>query len=380
MAPAVLNPRALSCAGVEDCLATKLDQYRLLGRSGLRVSPLSLGAMTFGVGNNGSWGSTDEEARAIVDSYVEAGGNFIDTANFYSTGRSEEVLAPLIAGRRDRLVISTKYALTMGPGDPNASGNHRKNMIRSVEGSLRRLGTDYVDLFYLHKWDFRTGVDEVMRAFDDLVRAGKILHVAFSDTPAWQIARMQTIADLRGWSPAVALQIEYNLIERTGERDMLPMAEELGLGVCPYSPLGGGMLSGKYSRADMAPSGDIDFTSRKGQVAAGGRLTTRNFDIADVVADVAKELARAPAQVALAWVMRHRAVVSPLIGARTPQQLKDNLVALDIDFDEDQLRRLDEVSAIELGVPHDNITSNAVPFMFGFVDVEWRGGKVPYKR
>jgi aryl-alcohol dehydrogenase-like predicted oxidoreductase len=357
-----------------------LDEYRLLGRSGLRVSPLSLGAMTFGVGSNGSWGSSDEEAEAIVNAYVEAGGNFIDTANFYSMGRSEEVLAGLIAGRRDRLVISTKYTLTMRQGDPNASGNHRKNMIQSVEGSLRRLGTDHIDLFYLHKWDFRTGVDEIMRAFDDLVSAGKIHYVAFSDVPAWQIARMQTIADLRGWSPAVALQIEYNLIDRTGERDMLPMAEELGLGVCPYSPLGGGMLTGKYSRADMAPSDDIDFTSRKGQVTAGGRLTERNFDIADVVAEVADELGRTPAQVALAWTMRHPAVVSPLIGARTPQQLADNLVALDIDFDEDQLRRLDEVSAIELGVPHENITSNAVPFMYGFVDVEWRSGKMPYRR
>ena len=361
-------------------MATKLDEYRLLGRSGLRVSPLSLGAMTFGVGSNGSWGSSDEEAKAIVDAYVEAGGNFIDTANFYSMGRSEEVLAPLIAGRRNRLVISTKYTLTMQQGDPNASGNHRKNMVQSVEGSLRRLNTDCIDLFYLHKWDFRTGVDEIMRGFDDLVRAGKILYVAISDTPAWQIARMQTIADLRGWSPLVALQIEYNLIERTGERDMLPMARELGLGVCPYSPLGSGMLTGKYSRADMAPADSIDFSSRKGQVIAGGRLTTRNFDIADAAAEVAKELGRTPAQVALAWAMRGPAVVSPLIGARTPQQLRDNLVALDIDFDADQLRRLDEVSAIKLGVPHDNITSNAVPFMYGFVDVEHRGDKEPYKR
>ncbi len=361
-------------------MATKLDQYRLLGRSGLRVSPLSLGAMTFGVGSGGSWGSSDEEAAAIVNTYVEAGGNFIDTANFYSMGRSEEVLAALIAPHRDSLVLSTKYTLTMKQGDPNASGNHRKNMIQSVEGSLRRLKTEAIDLFYLHKWDFRTGVDEVMRGLDDLVRAGKIHYAAISDTPAWQIARMQTIADLRGWAPLVALQIEYNLTERTGERDMMPMAEELGLGVCPYSPLGAGMLTGKYSRADMAPSGEIDFTSRKGQVIAGGRLTERNFDIADVVAEVAKELGCKPGHVAMAWAMRHRAVVSPLIGARTLEQFQDNLGALDVAFDDDQLRRLEEVSAIEKGVPHDNITSNAVPFMYGFVDVEWRDGAEPYGR
>jgi aryl-alcohol dehydrogenase-like predicted oxidoreductase len=361
-------------------LATRLDEYRLLGRSGLRVSPLSLGAMTFGVGNNGSWGSSDAEAAAIVNAYIEAGGNFIDTANFYSQGRSEEVLAPLIAGKQDSLVISTKYTLTMKHGDPNASGNQRKNMVQSVEGSLRRLKADCIDLFYLHKWDFRTGVDEVMRGLDDLVRAGKIHYAAISDTPAWQVARMQTIADLRGWAPLVALQIEYNLIDRTGERDMMPMAAELGLGVCPYSPLGGGVLTGKYSRADLAPSDNIDFTSRKGQALAGGRLTERNLDIADVVAQVAKELGRKPSHVALAWSMQHRAVVSPLIGARTPEQLADNLGALDISLDDDQLRRLDEVSAIELGVPHDNITSNAVPFMFGFVNVEQRGGVEPYGR
>ncbi len=218
-----------------------------------------------------------------------------------------------------------------------------------------------------------------MRAFDDLVSAGKIQYVAFSDVPAWQIARMQTIADLRGWSPAVALQIEYNLLERTGERDMMPMAQELGLGVCPYSPLGGGVLTGKYSRADMKPAGEIDFSSRKGQVTASGRLTDRAFDIADVVAAVAGELDKTPAQVALAWSMRHRAVVSPLIGARTPQQLADNLVALEISFEDDQLRRLDEASAITLDVPHDNITSSAVPFMYGFVDVEFRGSVEPYR-
>jgi aryl-alcohol dehydrogenase-like predicted oxidoreductase len=232
-------------------VSQKLDDYRLLGRSGLRVSPLTLGTMTFGAG---AWGSKDEEAAQVVDHYIASGGNFIDTANFYGQlGQSEVLLGKMMQGRRNRLVISTKYSLTTCPGDPNAAGNHRKNMVHSVEDSLRRMGTDYIDLYYLHMWDFRTPVDEIMRAFDDLVRAGKILYIGVSDTPAWQASRMQAIAEQRGWSQFCALQIPYSLVERTVEHELIPMGAEMGMGVCPWSPLGGGVLSGKYTKADLAP-------------------------------------------------------------------------------------------------------------------------------
>ncbi len=208
-------------------MALKLDDYRLLGRSGLRVAPLSLGTMTFGL--QAGWGSSDDRPRRMFERYVELGGNFLDTANFYANGGSEKLVGQLVQGRRDRMVIATKYSLTMQPGDPNAGGNHRKNMMRAVEASLKRLQTDYIDLFYLHIWDSRTPVEEILRAFDDLVRAGKILYVGISDTPAWQVSRMQAIAELRGWSPLVALQIPYNLTERSVERDFMPMALDMGL-------------------------------------------------------------------------------------------------------------------------------------------------------
>ena len=243
-------------------MALQLDDYRLLGRSGVRVSPICLGTMTFGVG--AAWGSTDEEAAQLVDLYIDRGGNFIDTANFYGQlGQSEVLLGQAIDGRRDRLVISTKYSLTTSPGDPNASGNHRKNMVRAVEGSLKRMKTDYIDLYYLHMWDFRTPVDEILRAFDDLVRAGKILYIGLSDIPAWQASRMQAIAELRGWSQFCALQISYSLTERTVERELIPMAAEMGMGVCPWSPLGGGVLAGKYSKADLVPPDMNNLGSRK---------------------------------------------------------------------------------------------------------------------
>lgn len=253
-------------------MTLQLDHYRLLGRSGLRVSPLSLGTMTFGAGSG--WGSTDEDAARIIDTYLDRGGNFIDTANFYGQmGGSETLLGRLLADRRERLVLATKYTLTTRPGDPNASGNHRKNMVRSVEASLKRLGTDHIDLLYLHMWDFRTPVEEILRAFDDLVRQGKILYAGLSDTPAWQCARMQAIADLRGWSPFVALQISYSLIERTVERDLIPMAREMGMGVIPWSPLGGGVLSGKYTLQDLRGGQPGELASRRAINAATGRLS-----------------------------------------------------------------------------------------------------------
>jgi aryl-alcohol dehydrogenase-like predicted oxidoreductase len=354
-------------------MTEQLDNYRLLGRSGLRVSPLSLGTMTFGV--QPGWGSSDAEAEQIFNHYAERGGNFIDTANFYANGGAERVLAKLARGRRHRFAIATKYSLTMQPGDPNAGGNHRKNMIRSIEDSLERLETDYVDLLYLHVWDFRTPVEEILRAFDDLVRAGKILYAGLSDTPAWQASRMQAIAELRGWSPLIALQIPYNLTERTVERDLMPMALEMGMGVLPWSPLAGGVLSGKYSREDLttaAPREGAAFGSRREINLSTGRLNEQSLAVAAEVTTVAQEMNRTAAQVALAWTLQHPAVTSTILGVRTLEQLQDNLGALDVSFDADQIARLDAVSRVDLGFPHKFLASNFMTTMFGGVKVAKR--------
>jgi aryl-alcohol dehydrogenase-like predicted oxidoreductase len=352
-------------------MALALDTYRLLGRSGLRVSPLALGTMTFGA--DWGWGSEKDEARQIFDAYLDRGGNFVDTANKYTDGTSEQLIGEFAAGIRERLVIATKYTLLMRPGDPNSGGNHRKSMVQSVEASLQRLNTDYIDLLYLHVWDSTTPVEEILRAMDDLVRAGKVLYFGISDTPAWQVARMQAIADLRGWSPLVALQIEYSLIERTVERDLVPMAAEMGLGVIPWSPLGSGVLTGKYTRADLqlgSGSGNVSGT-RKNVAAAAGSLTERGLAIADVVKDVATEIGVTPAQVALAWTLRNPAVTSPIIGARTPAQLADNLGALDVRLADEQVAALEKASAIELGFPHDLLARPlARSVVFGDITLE----------
>lgn len=350
----------------------QLDDYRLLGRSGLRVSPLALGTMTFNVGP-GTWGSTDADAKQMVDMFADRGGNFIDTADFYGQhGGSETLLGELVKDRRHRMVISTKYSLTTEPGNPNASGNSRRNMVRSVEDSLKRMQTDYIDLLYLHMWDFRTPVDEVLRAFDDLVRAGKILYIGLSDTPAWQASRMQAIAELRGWSQFCALQIQYSLVERTVEREMIPMALEMGMGVSPWAPLGQGMLTGKYTKADLGGGSMDDVSSRKAINAVTGKLTQKNLDIADVVVAVAKEIGCTPAQLAVAWTLANPAVCSPVIGVRTPAQLEDNLGALQVEISPEQLARLDEVSAVPPVFPMDVLRGPAESMMFGGVKVERR--------
>jgi aryl-alcohol dehydrogenase-like predicted oxidoreductase len=354
-------------------MSTQLDHYRLLGRSGLRVSPLCLGTMTFGAG--GGFGSDVSEAQAMVDQFVDRGGNFIDTANYY--GDSELWLSKMITGRRERLVLSTKYSLTVRPGDPNASGNHRKSLVQSIEASLRRLGTDYIDLLYLHMWDFRTPVEEILRAFDDLVRSGKILYAGISDSPAWQISRLQAVADLRGWSPLVALQIPYNLTQRTVEREFMPMAHEMGIAVLPWSPLAGGVLSGKYSRGDLtkedAPPKRGEAPTRKDINLMTGRLSERNLDIAEAVKQVANELGATPAQVALAWTLLNPAVVSPVLGARTLAQLQDNLAALDVSLFTDQIERLNAVSQIALEFPADMWAGGRWEAQFGGVKIERRG-------
>ncbi|MHC1550565.1 aldo/keto reductase [Phyllobacterium sp. K27] len=330
-----------------------LDHYRLLGRSGLRVSPIALGTMTFGT--DWGWGTEEADARRIFDAYVARGGNFIDSANRYTEGTSERFVGNFAKGRRDQLVIATKYTLPMRPGDPNSGGNHRKSMVRSVEESLKRLGADYIDLLYLHAWDFTTPVEEVLRGLDDLVRSGKVLYTGVSDIPAWQVSRMQAIADLRGWTPLVALQVEYNLIERTSESDLTPMAQEMGLGVIPWSPLASGVLAGKYSKADLGriPRGSAAEGTRRDVAVGNGSLTERGLAIADVVKKIAGETGNTPSQVALAWTLLNPAVTAPLIGARTLQQLEENLGALNVVLDEEHRQKLEQTSSIDLGFPHE---------------------------
>ncbi|MEZ0110105.1 aryl-alcohol dehydrogenase-like predicted oxidoreductase [Catenulispora sp. EB89] len=333
-------------------MSLTLDTYRLLGRSGLRVSPLALGTATFGT--EWGWGAEEDDARTLFDTYVERGGNFIDTAATYTGGTAERMVGAFARDRRESLVLATKYTTSRRPGDPNSGGAHRKNLFASVETSLRRLETDYIDVLFLHVWDFTTPVEEILRGLDDLVRQGKVLYVAMSNAPAWEISRMQAIADLRGWSPLVALQIEYSLINRGADRDLIPMARAMGLGVTPFSALGGGVLTGKYSRADLAPADAAPGESnRKSFNAALGMVTERTLAIADAVRETAAEAGHTAAQVALAWTLRNPAVTAPVIGARTPEQLVANLGALDVEFTAEQLARLEAVSAIELGYPHD---------------------------
>lgn len=320
-----------------------MTAYRLLGSSGLRIFPLSLGTMTFGT--NWGWGADVGEAARIFGAYIDRGGNLIDTAVNYTDGESERLVGRLMAPHRDRLVVSTKYTMSRIPFDPNSGGNHRLNMVRSVETSLRQLNTDRIDLLYVHAWDFTTSPEEVMRGLDDLVRAGKVVYVGISDTPAWRIAQMQTLAHLRGWAPLVALQIEYSLVQRTVEHELIPMAAELGIGVLPWSPLGGGVLTGKYTRDDLGqtPSGAVA-GSRSAVIAASGHLTERSLQIAAVVDDIACEIGCTAAQVALAWVLHQSAVASPIIGARTLAQAEQNLDALSVSLNQDQLIRLNAVS------------------------------------
>src|SRR3954470_2391465 len=356
-------------------MALTLGTYRLLGRSGLRVSPLALGTATFGT--EWGWGAERAEARKLFDRYTELGGNFFDTASTYTNGSSERLLGEFARTNRDKMVLATKYSTLRQPGDPNSGGAHRKSMLASVEASLRQLNTDYIDLLYVNVWDFRTPVEEILRGLDDLVRQGKVLYVAISSAPAWQVSRMQAIADLRGWSPLVALEIEYSLIERTGERDLIPMAREMGLGVVSFSPLGGGVLTGKYGREDLKPTDPVageTAGSRKSLNAALGMVTERTLAIADVVKEVASELDRTPAQVALAWTLGAPGVAAPIIGARTITQLEDNLGALEVALSASQRARLDEVSAIQLGTPHDLLASNHIRVVTaGDMTIETRG-------
>jgi aryl-alcohol dehydrogenase-like predicted oxidoreductase len=323
--------------------------YRLLGTSGLRVSELCLGTMTFG--EEWGWGASKEESRRIFDAYVAAGGNFIDTANRYTEGTSERFVGEFVAAERERFVVATKYTLFTRRGDPNSAGNHRKNLVQSLEASLKRLKLDCVDLYWVHAWDYLTPVDEVMRALDDVVRAGKALYVGISDTPAWIVSRANTLAELRGWTPFAGIQIEYSLIQRTVERELLPMARALDLAVTAWGPIGGGVLSGKYN-ADASP-GQKAAPGRMRDTPAAARLAERNLRIAGVVREVAKETGHTPSQIAVNWVRHQQGKVIPIVGARTLAQIEDTLGAVAFELAPAQMSRLDEASRIELGFPHE---------------------------
>jgi len=325
-----------------------LKEYVTLGRSGLRVSPLCLGTMTFGT--EWGWGVQEDVSRGIFDRYIELGGNFLDTADGYTNGKSEEMLGKFVSERslRDRVVIATKFTFNTDPGNANAGGNGRKNIYRALEGSLRRLRTDYVDLYWLHAWDTVTPVEEVVSTLNDLVREGKIRHYGFSDTPAWYAARAQTLAEQQGKEPLVALQLEYSLVERNIEREHVPAAQELGLAVCPWSPLAGGFLSGKYQRDGNGGRGEGRLEKTKGTGnAVFEKFTERNWRILDVLLSVAKQLKKGPAQVALNWVATQPGVTTSIIGATKLSQLEDNLASIEFTIPVELRKQLDRASAPE---------------------------------
>ena len=316
-------------------------RYRLLGRSGVRVSELALGAMTFGTETG--FGVDKDESRAVYDAFREAGGNFIDTANVYAAGTSETFLGEFMAEERERIVLATKYTGGMRSRDVNAVGNSRKNMMDSVHASLKRLNTDYIDLYWVHARDYLTPIEEVMRGLDDLVSQGKVLYVGVSDTPAWVVSQANMLAELRGWASFIGLQIRYSLVDRTVERELLPMARALDLAVTPWGIVGSGILTGKYNRDPET----------EGRLQMRGGATERGLAIAAEAMAVAEELDATPSQVAIAWVRAGEGNIIPLVGARTREQLADNLGCLEVELSEAQLNRLNEASSISPGFPHD---------------------------
>jgi aryl-alcohol dehydrogenase-like predicted oxidoreductase len=324
-----------------------LDHYITLGRSGLRVSPLCLGAMTFG--EVLGWGTSVGESEQIIDRFIELGGNFIDTANLYTKSHSEKIIGDHVgrhSAKRDRLVIATKFSANLYPGDPNGGGSGRKSIIEACENSLRRLQTDYLDLYWLHNWDFHTPIEETMAALEDLVRSGKVRYLGVSDTPAWKIAEANVIARFRGWSAFIGLQIEYSLLERTVEQELVPMAQEFGLGITPWSPLKSGTLSGKYTRRN---AGEI----KPDRGFADTFLGEKAFAVVDELEIIAKAHSSTVARVALAWVAAQPGVTSTIIGARRLAQLEDNVQALDVKFAPEELRRLDELTKPTFGFPQN---------------------------
>ena len=328
-------------------------QYKLLGKSGLRVSEICLGTMTFG--EDWGWGSSKKESKKIYDAFREAGGNFIDTANVYTNGTSEKFIGEFIASERETIVLATKYTNGLGDNNPNGGGNQRKNMVQSVEASLKRLNTDYIDVLWLHAWDFMTPATEVMRAFDDLVRAGKVLYIGISDAPAWVVSQCNTLAELRGWTQFIGLQIEYSLIQRTPERELLPMARTLDIGVTAWSPLASGWLTGKYTNNNTTvEERRLDNEMMEGFVDK----SDRNLAIAKEVDQVAEQTGKSSSQVALSWLLSKGVI--PIIGARKVHHIEDNLQSLDVKLSAEQIQQLEQVSQIELGFPHDFFKADMV--------------------
>jgi aryl-alcohol dehydrogenase-like predicted oxidoreductase len=329
-------------------------KYRLFGKSGLRVSEAALGTMTFG--QERGWGAPKDESRKVYDAFREAGGNFIDTANIYTDGTSESFLGEFLEGHRDSVVLATKYSNAAPGNDPNAAGNHRKSMMQAVEASLKRLRTDYIDLYWVHIWDAITPVEEVMRGLDDLVRQGKVLYVGISDVPAWWIAQANTLADLRGWSRFIGLQIPYNLIERTVERELIPMAKALDIAVTAWSPLSNGVLTGKYHGHGGSELGRMNSETMKTFMPEQQRATR----IVAAVRIVSEQTGCSMAQVALAWLRYRPVPVIPIIGARKLTQLQDNLASFDLELSAEHLKSLEEASRVELGFPQDLYAIKAV--------------------
>ncbi|KPC53880.1 aldo/keto reductase [Amantichitinum ursilacus] len=347
-----------------------MQNYQLLGRSGLRVSPFALGAMTFGT----EWGFGVERdvAQSLLDVYLDSGGNFIDTADMYTNGTSEQWLGQMIADAhvRDRVVLASKYSYNAEPGNPNAGGNHRKNLLRALEGSLKRLGTDYIDLYYLHTWDRLTPVDEVMRAMDDAVRAGKIRYVGLSDTPAWYAARAQTLAQWRGFEPVAAMQLEYSLIERNAEHEFADLAVELGMGLVPWSPLASGLLSGKYKPSSSGQFGAGRLQDMAANPAPGfDKLTPRNFAIVAELENVAQQLGQPMAQVALNWLSHRKGVSSVIVGATKPEQLRQTLQSNQFEIPPELVARLDVASAPATAFPYYMFADNHQHRIHGNVPV-----------
>jgi aryl-alcohol dehydrogenase-like predicted oxidoreductase len=326
-------------------------RYRTLGNSGLRVAEVILGAMTFG--EQGGVGAPFEECRRILDVYAEAGGNAIDTAVNYRDGLSEEFLGRLLSGRREQFVLASKYTATRDKNDPNGGGNARKNLRASLETSLRRLDTDYLDVYWVHVWDASTPIEETMRALDDAVRAGKVLYVGISDAPAWIVSRANTLAEWHGWSPFIGLQVPYNLLMRDIERELLPMATALGLGVTAWSPLAGGVLSGKYTQP-LSGSARLDPST----------LDEKSHAAARAVQAVADAVGATPSQVAIAWTMHRSASIIPILGARNVEQIRDNLGATDVTLTAEQMAELEKATEFSLGFPHDFI-NDIGPWVFG---------------
>lgn len=355
-----------------------LQDYITLGRSGLRVSPLSLGTMTFGT--EWGWGSEEAQAREIFDKYVDQGGNFVDTANIYTGGKSEQMVGKFVGEKklRDRIVLATKFTFNSEQGNPNTGGNGRKNIYQALDASLRRLQTDYIDLYWLHAWDVVTPVEEVVATMTDLVSHGKIRHYGFSDTPAWYVARAQTLAEKEGKERLIALQLEYSLVERNIEREHIPASQELGIGVCPWSPLAGGFLTGKYKREGVASGkgeGRLETTKGSGNPAFN-KFSERNWRIHDVLIEVAKQINKPVAQVALNWVITQPGITSTIIGATKLAQLNDNLQAAEFTIPAELSKRLDEVSAPEAIHPYVFFGPDIQPMVTGGTSVrKWEAAQ-----